>query len=70
MGGGVLSFPSFQKRRGGGGGGSDFSHKNGGVGKIGGVFVKRRGGYHFLLYKHFMCYLSLSVVCVFFTGRT
>ena len=63
MGGGVFSFPSFQKK----GEGSDFSHKNGGVCKIGGFFVKRRGGYHFLLYKHCVCYLFLSVLCACFS---
>ena len=35
--GGGVSFQNFQKRR----GGSDFSHKNGGVSKIGVVVLKK-----------------------------
>ena len=48
-----------------GGGRSDFSHKNGGVGKIGGVVVSLI----FIIANPFQCYLSLSVwcVCVLFT---
>ena len=45
-------------------GGSDFFHKNGRVGKIGGVVLKRWVSLLFILTNPFQCYLSLSVWCV------
>ena len=45
-------------------GGSDFFHKNGRVGKIGGVVLKRGVSHLFILTNSFQCYLSLSVWCV------
>ena len=50
-----VEFSRFSKK-----GGSDSSHKNGGVGKTGGVVLKNEG----ITYFHtnpFQCYLSLSV---------
>ena len=42
MGEGIEFFKCSRKKvGGGGGGGSDFSHKNGGIGKIGGVVFKK-----------------------------
>ena len=58
-GGGGLSFWSFQKW-----GDSDFSHKKGGVGKMGGCFKKVGLLLIFILTNPFQCYLSLSVWCV------
>ena len=61
--------PPFKKGEGWGGGGvlergvSDFCHKNGRVGKIGGVVSKKEG----ITYFHtnpFQCYLSECLVCV------
>ena len=63
-------------------GGSDFPHKKGGVGNIGGCF-KKGVLFIFILPNLFKCYLSLKVWCVCvlflynifigilcFTGRT
>ena len=47
-----------------GGEGSDFSHKKGGIGKIGGCFKKGGVSLVFILTDSFQCYLSLSVCCV------
>ena len=60
--GGGLSFQNFRKK-----GGSDFSHKKGGVGKIGagGVLLKKGGGITYFHTNSFQCYLSLSVWCVY-----
>ena len=47
------------------GGGSDFSsHKNGGVGKIGSLVLKKVVSIFFILTNTFQCYLSLSIWCV------
>ena len=47
------------------GGGSDFSHKNGGVGKIGGIVLKKEEvALIFILTNPFQCYLSRNVWCV------
>ena len=61
---GELSFRSFPKE----GGASDFSAKNGGVGKTDGVVLTKRGEVSliFILTNLFHFYLSLSVWCVFF----
>ena len=57
---GRLSFRNFQKRD-----GSDFSHKKGGIGKIGrGCFKKGVVSFILILTNPFQCYLSLSVWCV------
>ena len=50
-----MIFQNFHKK-----GGSDFSHKNGGVSKIGGC-VKKGVSLIFILANSFQCYLSLSV---------
>ena len=42
MGEGVEFF-KFSRKKGGEGWGSDFSHKNGGIGKIGGVVFEKGG---------------------------
>ena len=47
-----------------GGGGSDFSYKDGAVGKIDGVVLKKDISLIFILTNPFQCYLSLSVWCV------
>ena len=47
-----------------GGGGSDFSYKDGAVGKIDGVVLKKDVSLIFILTNPFQCYLSLSVWCV------
>ena len=62
---GDLSFRSFPKE----GGASDFSAKNGGVGKTDGVVLTKRGEVPliFILTNLFHFYLSLSVWCVFFS---
>ena len=52
---GVLKI--FKKR---GGGGSDFSHKNGGIGKIAVVALTKES----ITYFHTKCYLSECLVCV------
>ena len=44
-GGRGLNFRIFRKK-----GGSDFSHKKGGVGKIGEFVLKKSGGYHLFSY--------------------
>ena len=46
------------------GGGSDFSYKDGAVGKIDGVVLKKDISLIFILTNPFQCYLSLSVWCV------
>ena len=51
---GVLKI--FKKR----GGGSDFSHKNGGIGKIAVVALTKES----ITYFHTKCYLSECFVCV------
>ena len=50
---GVLK--NFKKRR-----GSDFSHKNGGIGKIAVVALTKES----ITYFHTKCYLSECLVCV------
>ena len=45
-------------------GGSDFSYKDGAVGKIDGVVLKKDVSLIFILTNPFQCYLSLSVWCV------
>ena len=45
-------------------GGSDFSYKDGAVGKIDGVVLKKDVSLIFILTNSFQCYLSLSVWCV------
>ena len=46
-------------------GGSDFSNKNGGVGKIGGIVLKKAEvALIFILTNMFQCYLSRNVWCV------
>ena len=56
-----VEFSKFAKK-----GGLDFSHKKGGVGKIGGYFKKRRVSLIFILTSTFQYYPSLSVWCVYF----
>ena len=63
MGEGVEFFKFSRKKGGGGGGGSDFSHKNRGIGKMGGVVFKKGG--IFILTNPFKYYRSLSVWCVY-----
>ena len=53
-----VSFRNFQKK--GVGECSDFSHKKGGVGKMGGLFYKKEGDYY--LFSLFLYQLTLSSV--------
>ena len=48
----LLIFFLKKKKGGGGGGGSDFSHKNGGVGKIGEAVLKKERVYHLFSYQY------------------
>ena len=60
--------PLIFQTGGGGGGGTDFSHKKGGVSKVGWIVLKKLVSLIFILTNPSQCYLSLSIwcyVCVF-----